>query len=234
MRRSLMSAYSLMMMNRGRAPAVDPLSSPVTANLQLFLSASSLTAADGDPIQTWPDLSGNNNNATQGVLANRPLYKPNVINGRPVLRFDGINDGYALASTITSNPATVYIVQSTTDTAYVLIWATTSHNSYVAQLSSTATSIYANFGTPTAYRNGALQSWVNRKDVYDALNGSPYIVSLVNADFSLWTAGLNIGNFVSPWTYAGDLAAILIYSGAHSTADRTAVENWLKEVYGLS
>ena len=73
MRRSLLPAYSLMMMNRGGAPAVNPLSPPVTANLQLFLSASSLTAADGDPIETWPDLSGNNRNATQGVLANRPL-----------------------------------------------------------------------------------------------------------------------------------------------------------------
>jgi hypothetical protein len=41
---------------------------------------------DGDPVSVWPDSSGTGHDATQSG-SNRPIYKTNVINGKPVIRF---------------------------------------------------------------------------------------------------------------------------------------------------
>ena len=47
--------------------------------------------SDGDPIDTWPDSSGNGRDLTQTGTA-RPLYKTGIVNSLPVARFDGSND----------------------------------------------------------------------------------------------------------------------------------------------
>jgi len=38
--------------------------------------------------------------ATQGTSANRPTYQTNVVNGRPVVRFDGSDDFLTIAATL--------------------------------------------------------------------------------------------------------------------------------------
>lgn len=47
-----------------------------------------LVINDGDSIAAWADKSGNNNNAIQSTLGNRPTYKTNILNGKSVLSFD--------------------------------------------------------------------------------------------------------------------------------------------------
>lgn len=43
-------------------------------------------------VTTWADLSGQGNNATQATQANKPVIRVNIINGKRVLFFDGLND----------------------------------------------------------------------------------------------------------------------------------------------
>ena len=47
--------------------------------------------SDGASVATWSDSSGNGNNATQASSGNRPVWKQNVLNGYPVVRFNGTN-----------------------------------------------------------------------------------------------------------------------------------------------
>lgn len=61
----------------------------VRNGLKLWLDAASLPAG---PVQTWPDLSGSGNDATQPSVANRPILVTPALNGAPVVSFDGIND----------------------------------------------------------------------------------------------------------------------------------------------
>jgi len=61
---------------------------PTLTGLRLHLDASSLSLADGAPVDVWTDKSPNGYSPTStGGL--RPVFKTNILNGRPVVRFDG-------------------------------------------------------------------------------------------------------------------------------------------------
>lgn len=71
--------------------------------LGLWLDASAITGlGDGDAISTWNDLSGAGRNAT-GSGAARPVYKTNIVNSKPVVRFDGVDDVMSLAALSLTN-----------------------------------------------------------------------------------------------------------------------------------
>jgi len=47
---------------------------------------------DNDPIEIWEDESGGNFHFTQTEEDNQPLYKTNILNSKPIVRADGIDD----------------------------------------------------------------------------------------------------------------------------------------------
>lgn len=65
------------------------------ANLSTLWQDSARTtpaAADGDVIGSWNDRSANGYHVTQDTTANKPTLRLNVQNGKPVVRFDGVDD----------------------------------------------------------------------------------------------------------------------------------------------
>jgi len=81
----------------------------VSHDLELWLNIDRITTLnDGDPVSSWPDSSGNNNNATNAGSI-RPTYETNELNGKPVISFDGVED-YLIFSAIDMQPATVFAV----------------------------------------------------------------------------------------------------------------------------
>lgn len=60
---------------------------------EVWLKADAITGlVDNDPVALWIDSSGNNNDAAQATAAERPIYKTGIVNGLPIVRFDGVND----------------------------------------------------------------------------------------------------------------------------------------------
>lgn len=59
-----------------------------TEDLKLWLDASSLNLNDDDLVSEWTDISGNGNHAEQENGGNKPTFKTNILNGRPVIVFD--------------------------------------------------------------------------------------------------------------------------------------------------
>lgn len=70
--------------------------------------------SDGDPVSTWPDESGNANDAT-GSGSARPLYKTAILNGLPVVRFDNVDDVLDTPLSV-SSPYTVMVVYNCGET----------------------------------------------------------------------------------------------------------------------
>lgn len=92
------------------ATGVTAIEPDAITGLQLWLDANAIVGlVDGDPVSTWDDESGNGNDATQGTAANQPVYKTNIVNGLPVVRFDNTNDGMVTGYTA-SNPYTLMYV----------------------------------------------------------------------------------------------------------------------------
>jgi len=77
----------------------------LSGDFGVFTDAGTTRATHGQQVMQWNDRSGNNRHATQGTLANRPLFHLNSANGAPGLRFTGnmFIDGPALGISSTSD-----------------------------------------------------------------------------------------------------------------------------------
>jgi hypothetical protein len=87
------------------------------SGLKLWLRANSLTGLnDNDPVTTWTDSSGNANNCTQSTADKKPLYKTGILNGKPVVRFDG-SDDVLIGGTISGSGVTAFLVAKSVETS---------------------------------------------------------------------------------------------------------------------
>ena len=58
-----------------------------------WFKADALTGlSDGDPVDYWANSAAILTPATQATSGSQPLYKTNIVNGLPVVRFDGVDD----------------------------------------------------------------------------------------------------------------------------------------------
>ncbi|MCA9248772.1 MAG: PEP-CTERM sorting domain-containing protein [Planctomycetales bacterium] len=81
---------------------------PASAGLTLLLNSKEMTGFnDLDPVATW---AGEVGNATQSSGGAQPLYRTGILNGNPVVRFDGTNDGMITSLTQTSGAYSVFAI----------------------------------------------------------------------------------------------------------------------------
>ncbi len=62
------------------------------AGLKLWLAADQGVTLNGGKVQRWKDQSGTRADAVQNTAAYQPTLVTNALNGKPVVRFDGVND----------------------------------------------------------------------------------------------------------------------------------------------
>lgn len=71
---------------------------PVSANtlsLVAWFKADALTGLPhGAAVSQWPDLTGNGSHAVQNMVANRPTFATNSMNGQPAIRFNAASSSY--------------------------------------------------------------------------------------------------------------------------------------------
>ncbi|MDJ1498652.1 sialidase domain-containing protein [Cytophagaceae bacterium DM2B3-1] len=114
---------------------------------QLWLDASKLSFSSTTKITEWTDVSGNGLNAKQAALQNLPSFVPNVLNGKPVIRFSRSTfntylevSGSSTVGTLFSNSNTIFAV------AKAITGATSSASSSVG--------LYQSILTPVGYHSG--------------------------------------------------------------------------------
>ena len=76
------------------------------SGLKLWLDASQETYNDNDSVTTWHDKSGNGYDYTQST--NIPVFKTNIVNGLPVVRFNGTSNYMDGSATTFVNATTSY------------------------------------------------------------------------------------------------------------------------------
>lgn len=234
--------------NVGRSPRVCVPSSGAAAftpasiaGLQLWVEADSGTGTttDGTAVGTWTDQSGQGHHLTQATAGSQPVYKTNILNGKPVVRFDGVDDFLTVTFT-QSQPIHAFVVTQfrTARTGNNTImdgggdgWAR------IYWFSSTQVGLYATanqqpnltvamlntFHVLSALFNGASSEL--RADGGTAVVGDPGTTA---------PGGLTLGGRGGLGLEPGavDIAACIAYSGILSTTNRQAVESYLKGKYG--
>lgn len=215
------------------------------SNLSLWLDASKITGVDGGTIQQWNDLSGNNNHAIQMNLANKPLLKTGVLNGFPVVRFDGIDDYLTIASQTYGNELSIFIVSKINQAkeSYIYDGGYNSSGSFLLMTSATAGQIqFATYST--GIMSTSFDCYVNDKfrlldivrksntDITLNENGSKLeTLNTSSVTISSDVKNHNIG-FATQRNKAGtyadmDVAEIIIYKKALTDSERMKVQNYL-------
>ena len=225
-----------------------------TNTLWLRADNGTSTTVDGDFLASWTDQSGNTNSAIQA--GNQPLFKTNVINSKPAIRFDGNNDflfidsgGDGLDELINSSYTVLMAgarrVDATNPTNYFFGGSSSNNNEELFmgfsnlsplqfRLSQRGTAIT---GTPVyttaAYQYGIFTGLYNSSAghfLYE--NGSQIAQSTNTTPLSLYPTPY-IGRRINTY-YAIDFSEFIIYERALSTAQKTIVESYLGAKYGIN
>lgn len=222
-------------------------------NLQWWLDASqgtytdagSTSATNGQGVQQWNDQSGNARHGTQTTAADKPLYITGAMNGKPVLRFDGVSDYLAFDGTflvgtpytilvvtqITSNQSDNWFVGGNGSTANIDLrfgFSSTS-NFRLAQGSNSLDAAQTASGVPDMYL-GSLNTSTGRAI---RKNGTLLATDSNTATIASFTSS-NIGKKGSGNFFRGDLAEIIIYNKELTQLERETVQCYLSQKYSIT
>lgn len=219
---------------------------PVTSGLVLQLDADAIEGlSDNDLIGQWNDLSGNDNHATQSTESYKPLYKTNVLSGKPVVRFDG-SDYFVLPT----SPLNTAFNSSSGFTIFIIL-KTEFHGSWVSSIGTT-TDRYLLFRTNSDYDDFRLLTSDGNHDLEftsNVIDGNPHLTGVIydvsaneaflrfdgSQDASRNTATqaecyqpVNLGRDSRDMYYfTGDIAEVLIYNRVLTSGELSQVENYL-------
>lgn len=205
----------------------------------------------GSSAATWPDISGNSMDATQGTGSAQPAIITNAINGKQVRRFDG-NDSFAFPSGLPTGATarTFFVVGSQANStgvkAFLYYGGTADRSRFgIRWNNDTVQAEFANgslttpaITSPTApkivcvtYPGGNFSGSSIR------VNGAAQSLTQVGTDAPLATTDTNrsIGVRVSDgFAYlAGDIAEVITYPSLLSIEKITMIETYLKAKYAL-
>ena len=216
-----------------------------------YQGVSALAEADGDPVARWDDQSGAAWSARQDTEANKPVLKTgaNGINGRNVVRYDGVNDYHTGDILPSLDSFTMFIVRrrNGSPTGYSHIFAlgftdfTTTGTQFAQVYAPSGGVLKANFDT-AALDLDALAN-LNTTAGQDAIrkDNSGGGTSALWLDTSAQDTGT--GNqaiasnpaFLGGWNsnhFQGDIGEIIIYDTALTDENRQRVESYLRSRWG--
>lgn len=239
-------------------PGPGPSGEPAPGYSVWFKTDAIIGLNDGDPVNTWEDSGPGNKDATQPTPSSQPVYKTSVVAGRPVVRFDGVDDRLVSAGESgiwgLSNDFTVLAV----------VWLDSAQGAGGHDV--VGSSAIANNLDLIARRDDASGNWLAYSSSQDGPRNSDLVLSpgewhvltwrlkatspkhlQIRADtiYHLNDAGYSgigtapsqaaIGareNGINP--FKGDIAEVIFYSGNLSDAGMTATEDYLRQKYGLA
>jgi fibronectin type 3 domain-containing protein len=240
-------------------PGPDPALPAAGRVLVLDAQIAALQFANGAAVTTWSDISGGARHAAASGPST-PVLVANAINGKPVLRFDGVDDHFTLPSGFTDFTAgmSLHVVMrpSALTNAFKVFLLGNGAGVYNIGLgragqtagfqvfNTNASGQYSWFDTPGGL-NAAETSLVSLQQDGGAAGSFSY-AELAKNGVALFgqqlfvppvaTRSVNyIGNtYWSEGRFQGDIAEIVLYNRKLSAQETTAVQAYLANKYGLT
>jgi hypothetical protein len=209
----------------------------------LWLEADYGVTESSGAVSAWADRSTNAYSFAQATSGNRPLLVTGVVNGHPVIRFDGSNDTLSITTTLlntSGSNASIFVVadrnggstgamistrSNITNTGFTLRYNSATEILYFHTGSSPniARTITDKFNLFEVERTGlSIRTGLNGGSLSSATTLGGYTVSSTGT----WIGSEQEGTGSS---LNGDIAAIII-----STVERTEIIAYLVDKYGIS
>lgn len=211
--------------------------------LQLWLAADEAGLGTGQ-VTTMTDQSGNSHNAT-GQGTTKPTKVDNVVNGLPVIRFNGTTAYFTLPNYMTGFTASTWFQTLKTDAdppggggQTGIFWMSTSGNE--THYPWTDANIYVSYGRNDRYATNpstALNSWhrliitVNASQWKLYINGTAIITQ--GASSMSWSTAPKIGKSNGAFYFDGDWLECGQYNSVLSDTDRGLLDTYLASRLGI-
>jgi len=228
----------------------------------LWLRADSIkNLSDGDEISVWTDVSGNQNNTAQLDAGRIPEYKQDIVNGMPVVRFDGTGDwlGVADADNLDGTAElSIYTIFKPTNLdggirGLVSKRLSSNNNNSYAQFFWTGDSLFTDIvksesrgASNTVFVNN---NWYLSEMIYDGAQPEASRISLLVSgatdtthDEPSTTIPNNTSDFVvghltgasGGITFGGDIAEVILFKSTLNSAQRIVLENYISAKYDIT
>jgi PKD repeat protein len=216
------------------------------STLTLWLAADSgVTVGANSKVSFWSDLSGNNNGAAQNTVANQPIINNNVINGKPVITFNGSNSFMLTPIGMLDNVlglsifAVIKLKQNKnagifgSNSGFVNFEITSQSNGSIRIRNQNSDSrIVASdwfvlnkwtLNSASGSNSGSSFAWKNQINVTQTLNSAQLPIA----------SGIqqSLGRYASSLYANFDIAEFVIYSRVLTDNERLQVENYLRNKY---
>ena len=204
--------------------------------------------SDTDPVASWPDLA-NSYDFAQETPADRPLYRTNIANSLPVVRFTAGDKLLATGGVVTGDNArtVIMVCNPDSDGSYYTMFALANGGSEIGQpyVITPELAVRAYHRTWVGVRGFAALGLVTSNYAGGGLatnhvmrlDGSPITQdSGATGTISTSSAGMQIGGTTpaTPDNYAGDIAEVLVYASSLSELDVAQLESYLATKWGIA
>jgi len=207
------------------------VSPDVYEGLELWLKSDVGVTLSGSSVLLWDDQSGNGNNASVFAGSLRPTLVNNVLNGFPVVRFDGWNDFLDFPEI--NNIRTVFWVIKEDETANTVYpRCLLGHSTEKDFLRGPNKLIWHPTLSALEVRNGVTRVNFQQVDGVQTLVPSNYSIISVATTGDVSASSLVIDRLLYERVWDGDLLEIAIFSEALTPEEVEQVELYLADRYG--
>ena len=218
---------------------------PVTSGLLYHLDAAQDVAKDtSDLVSDWGDQSTNGNDFSQGTADKQPLWVDGVVNGMPVIRFDGdLTDAalgvapYAdeLVLSTSTGPQTVFLVNSTTrHNSLAGIWGKDVADTGIRRMSDSAWQHAEGNSDDFSYSG---DMYVNGEATGTAGLNTFHILAATSTTSQSFSA-TSLGDYFkvgenTPRSWQGDIAEVVVFDRVLDVAELNEVGGYLATKYDI-
>lgn len=208
------------------------------SGLALWLKADAgVTTNSSGFVSGWADQSGNGKHATQAGLNYQPARVGNVLNGKPVIRFDGMTDGtgdYMDVPQIVVR--TVFMVLNYADDVFMNNYPTAFgdqiYGLYVVQ-GRPLVALLNNSLTGVYYINGRMPSVINGGYDFTPMTSHKIVAVSLSID-RVMMPRLGKDRTDNGRMWKGDFAEIIVYDRILTAPEMNAIGVYLTQKYGIS
>lgn len=225
---------------RVTTPEVNPFAD-VGSMPQLWWRSDTIEGkADGDRVPSWLD-SANLVNIEQATTAKQPIYKTNIQNGLPALRFD-YSDATEFSvgnmSTLFPTAATLFVIVKTHVADNQVWYQTTARDEYWEFTGGT--------GYMGVFRSARIDGYPNSRP---AVGMHYFTVRSSSSAYEMWWDGVSKGAQAAGYSAGtqhriganttgsyseGDLFEIIIFPAALDSSQLDLVHNYIRAKYGVA